>query len=89
MGNFNLDIKFKQTTSDRIMCRICKNKVNGEDGYIKINLSSQNNYWNYSEKRIPICNDCFNKFLNKITIAKANKKESYKKLVKTKIIKSL
>lgn len=91
MGYLNLDIVFKQTTSKRIKCKFCTSFVEGEKGYIKINLSYKNtNLWgSYQEKRIPLCHTCFKKWMDKIATATENKKESYNKLVKTKILKSL
>jgi len=91
MGELDLDIVFKQTTSDRIKCKFCSKSVNGENGYIKINLHSWGNgyYGRHTEKRIVVCNACFKEWLDKITIATKNLKESYDKLVKTKILKSL
>ncbi len=90
MAKINLDIVFKQTTSERIKCRFCRKSVDGEDGYIKINIDNFDGSWysNYT-KRLVICNKCFKEYLDKITTATEKKKESYNKLVKTKILRSL
>lgn len=91
MGRFNLDILFKQTTSERIKCKICCGRVDGEDGYIKINFYNFGVGW-YSgntDRRIVICNKCFKEWTDKITTARDKGGESYNKMVKTKILKSL
>ncbi len=88
MTYLDLDIAFKQTTSENIRCKFCSKSVEGEDGYIKLNLEYRSGRWiNY--KRIVACNFCFQKWIDKVTTATANKKERYNKLVKTKILKSL
>ncbi len=89
MGRLDLDIVFRQTTSERIKCKICEKSVNGEDGYIKICSYNNNGWGNYIGKRRVICPNCFKVWMNNIATATDKKKESYNKLVKTKIIKSL
>ncbi len=89
MGKIDLDISFKQTTSDIIKCKFCRKSVVGEEGYIKINLYDWGIDWKRYEKRIVLCNECFKEYLDNITTATAKKKESYNKLVKTKILRSL
>ena len=86
----SIDILFKQTTSERIKCKFCSSTVDGEDGYIKININLVYARWGAtSDRRIVICNNCFKHLTDRITKAKENKKESYNKLVKTKVLKSL
>lgn len=91
MGRLDLDIIFKQTTSERVKCKFCSSSVDGEDGYIKINFYSVDyGYYGKSvEKRIVVCNKCFYEWMGNITKAKKNKKKSYNKMVKTKILRSL
>ncbi len=89
MGTFDLDILFKQTTSEKIKCKMCRKSVVGEEGYIKINIYNNGWDWKNLERQIVICNECFKEWLDGITTATAKKKESYNKLVKTKILKSL
>lgn len=90
MGRLDLDISFKQTTSENIKCRICRESVNGQDGYIKVNLYDfgDSSHWSV-DRKIVVCNKCFQEWLDNITTAKGKQKESYNKLVKTKILKSL
>lgn len=85
----DLDILFKQTTSERVKCRVCSNSVKGEEGYIKINLSNMGYYGRWTEKRIVICMDCFKGYLDNITKAKENKSEAYRKRVRMRILKGL
>lgn len=93
MAGIDLDILFKQTTSERIKCKICSSRVNGEDGYIKINFndSERSGWYNATaiRKKIVVCNKCFKKWTDKIATARGKKDESYNKMVKTKILKSL
>lgn len=83
----NIDILLKQTTSKNVKCRACKSNVDGEDGYIKINMITYS--WNNRDKKIVLCHKCFNEFISGIEMAKKNKEKSYNKLVKTKILENL
>ena len=90
MVDFDLDILFKQTTSENVKCKFCRKSLNGADGYIKMTVyAKQDRMWGAIEKRVAICNKCFKRWLDGITIASENKEEAYKKLVKNKILKSL
>ena len=88
-----LDLIYKQTTSENIKCKLCKGRVDGENGYIKINMDFKiyDGWYSSSlqEKKIVICMKCFNKWLNGITEGEKTKKEDYKKLVRTRILRGL
>jgi len=82
-----VEILFKQTTSKKIKCKKCRCSVDGENGYIKINLNFRN--WKKTDVRVAICMDCWGKFFNGIEKAKLNKTKTYGKLVKLGILKKL
>ncbi len=83
-----VDIVFRQTTSQNLKCKFCRTSVEGEDGYIKINIYS-GKWYNYVEKYLIICKECFKHRTDRILVDMEKRKESYNKLVKTKILRSL
>ncbi len=89
MATPRIDIVFKQTTSERIKCKFCSKSVEGEDGYIKINSYNDNTWCNYIERYLVICKECFKHRTDEIATATEDKKASYNKMVKIKILKSL
>jgi len=88
MAKPSVSIGFKQTTSDWFKCYKCGASIFGADGFVKVNTKYTHRRWD-NNIRLSICNECFKKLMEKITKARDNKEESYKKMVKTKILKSL
>lgn len=87
MRDVNIDISFKQTTSNWVKCRKCGDSVCGEDGYMKINFSFGK--WTAIDKRIVFCMDCWGEYFEEIEKAKINKTKTYENLVKLGILKGL
>jgi len=78
LNNFKIDIVFKQTTSNILRCRKCGSSVEGENGYMKMNINFYK--WGKIDIRIIICMDCWNGFLKEIGLKKRKKIKSYEDL---------
>lgn len=84
-----IDILFKQTVSKNIRCKLCGCRLDGECGYVKISIKKRLRAWIEDAHRTALCHECFNAKLSYLRESQKGREESYKKLIKKKILEKL
>jgi len=84
------EIKFRLTTTGKLICNKCKGPIEGKEGYMKISLSRERIVFQADKNLfIKICNKCFEETIKEYFKGRKTRDKKWKRLLKARILTGL